>query len=59
MPFPLKVGQRTRLYVVFLRVDGSRSTVAGPPIWTSSNPAIVRIVEDGVICTTPLMPSSA
>jgi hypothetical protein len=46
MPFALKVGQRTHLHVAFLRVDGSRSTVAGPPIWTSSNPAMVAIVAD-------------
>jgi hypothetical protein len=46
MAFALKVGQRSRLHVAFLRIDGSRSTVAGPPIWTSSNPAMVRIVED-------------
>jgi hypothetical protein len=46
MSFALKVGQRSRLHVAFLRVDGSRSTVAGPPIWTSSNPAMVAIVED-------------
>ena len=46
MPFALKVGQRTRLHVAFLRVDGSRSPVEGPPIWTSSNPAMVAIVED-------------
>jgi hypothetical protein len=46
MPFALKVGQRTRLHVSFLRVDGSRSTVGGPPIWTSSNPAMIAIVED-------------
>src|SRR5262245_38960282 len=46
MPFALKVGQRTQLHVAFLRVDGSRSTVEGPPIWTSSNPAMVRIIED-------------
>jgi hypothetical protein len=46
MPFALKVGQRARLHVAFLRVDGGRSTVAGPPIWTSSNPAMVAIVED-------------
>jgi hypothetical protein len=46
MPFALKVGQRTHLHVAFLRVDGSRSTVVGPPIWTSSNPAMVAIVED-------------
>jgi hypothetical protein len=48
MPFALKVGQRTWLHVAFLRVDGSRSTVAGPPIWTSSNPAMVAIIEDPV-----------
>jgi hypothetical protein len=46
MAFALKVGQRTRLHVAFLRVDGSRSTVESPPTWTSSNPAMVRIVED-------------
>lgn len=46
MPFALKVGQRTRLHVAFLRVDGSRSTVVSPPIWASSNPAMVRIIED-------------
>jgi hypothetical protein len=46
MPFALKVGQRTRLQVAFLRVDGSRSTVAGPTIWTSSNPAMVAVVAD-------------
>ena len=46
MAFALKVGQHTRLHVAFFRVDGNRSTVAGPPIWTSSNPAMVRIVED-------------
>ena len=48
MPFALKVGQRTRLHVAFLRVDGSRSAVAGRPIWTSSNPAMVRIIQDPV-----------
>jgi hypothetical protein len=46
MPFALKVGQRTRLHVAFLRVDGRRSTLAGPPTWTSSNPAMIAIVED-------------
>jgi hypothetical protein len=46
MPFALKVGQRTRLHVTFIRIDGSRSTVERPPTWTSSNPAMVRIVED-------------
>lgn len=46
MPFALKVGQRTRLHVAFLRVDGTPGHIAGIPIWTSSNPAMVRIVED-------------
>jgi hypothetical protein len=46
MAFALKVGQRTRLRVAFLRADGSRSAVERPPTWTSSNPAMVRIVED-------------
>jgi hypothetical protein len=46
MPFALKVGQRTRLHVAFLRVDGSRSTIERPATWTSSNPAMVAIVED-------------
>jgi hypothetical protein len=46
MAFALKVGQRTRLHVAFLRVDGSRSSVESPPTWTSSNPAMIRIVED-------------
>jgi len=46
MLFALKVGQRTHLHVAFLRVDGSRSTVAGPPTWTSSNPAMVAVVAD-------------
>jgi hypothetical protein len=46
MPFALKVGQRTRLHVAFLRVDGSRSSVERPPTWTSSNPAMMRIIED-------------
>jgi hypothetical protein len=48
MAFALKVGQRTRLHVAFLRVDGNPGTVTGPPIWTSSNPAMVAIVEDPV-----------
>jgi hypothetical protein len=46
MAFALKVGQRTRLHVAFLRVDGSRSPVERPATWTSSNPAMVAIVED-------------
>lgn len=46
MAFALKVGQRARLHVSFLRVDGSPGTVAGPPTWTSSNPASVAIRED-------------
>jgi hypothetical protein len=46
MAFALKVGQRTRLHVAFLRVDGSRSPTERPPAWTSSNPAMVAIVED-------------
>jgi len=46
MAFALKVGQRTRLHVAFLRVDGSRSPTERPPTWTSSNPAMVAIVED-------------
>jgi hypothetical protein len=46
MAYALKVGQRTRLHVAFLRVDGSPGIVAGPPTWTSSNPAMVAIVED-------------
>jgi hypothetical protein len=46
MAFALKVGQRARLHVAFFRVDGSRSTVASPPTWISSNPAMVEIVED-------------
>jgi hypothetical protein len=46
MPFALKVGQRTRLHVAFLLADGSRSTVAEPPTWTSSNPAMVAILQD-------------
>jgi hypothetical protein len=46
MAFALKVGQRTHLHVAFLRVDGSPGTVAGPPTWTSSNPAMIAIVED-------------
>jgi hypothetical protein len=46
MPFALKMGQRTHLHVVFLRVDGNPGIVAGAPIWTSSNPAMVAIVAD-------------
>jgi hypothetical protein len=46
MAFALKVGQRTRLHVAFLRVDGSRSSAERPPTWTSSNPAMVAIVAD-------------
>jgi hypothetical protein len=46
MAFALKVGQRARLHVAFQRVDGSLGTVAGPPTWTSSNPAMIAIVED-------------
>jgi hypothetical protein len=46
MAFALKVGQRTRLRVAFLRVDGRTGTIAGPPTWTSSNPAMVAIVAD-------------
>jgi hypothetical protein len=46
MAFALKVGQRTRLRVAFLRADGRPGMVAGPPIWTSSNPAMVAIVPD-------------
>jgi hypothetical protein len=46
MAFALKVGQRTRRHVAFLRVDGSPGTIAGPPTWASSNPAMVAIVED-------------
>jgi hypothetical protein len=46
MAFALKVGQRTRFHAAFLRVDGSRSAVEAPPTWTSSNPAMVRLVED-------------
>jgi hypothetical protein len=46
MPLALKVGQRARLHVVFQRIDGSPGTVAGPPTWTSSNPAMIAIVED-------------
>jgi hypothetical protein len=48
MAFALKVGQRARLHVAFLRADGSRSAVERPPTWTSSNPAMVRIVEDSL-----------
>jgi hypothetical protein len=46
MAFALKVGQHTRLHVAFLRIDGSPGTVAGVPIWTSSNPAMAAIRED-------------
>jgi hypothetical protein len=46
MPFALKVGQRARLHVAFLHVDGSRSSVTTPATWTSSNRAMVAIVED-------------
>jgi len=46
MAFALKVVQRARLHVAFLRVDGSRSSLTTPAIWTSSNPAMVAIVED-------------
>jgi hypothetical protein len=46
MAFALKVGQRTRLQVAFLRVDGSRSSLTTPAIWTSSNPAMIALVED-------------
>ena len=46
MAFTLKVRQRTRLRVAFLRGDGSPGIIAGRPIWTSSNPAMVAIVAD-------------
>jgi hypothetical protein len=46
MAFALKVGQRTRLRVAFLRADGRPGTMAGPPTWTSSNPAMVAIIAD-------------
>jgi hypothetical protein len=46
MPFALKVRQRTRLRVTFFRTDGSRSPAVGPLIWTSSNPAMVRLIAD-------------
>jgi hypothetical protein len=46
MALALKVGQRTRLHVSFMRVDGSPGTVASPPTWTSSNPALVTISDD-------------
>jgi hypothetical protein len=46
MALALKVGQRTRLHVAFLRVDGSPGTIAEPPTWTSSNPAMVAISDD-------------
>jgi hypothetical protein len=48
MALALKVGQRARLHVSFMRVDGSPGPVAGPPTWTSSNPAIVAISDDPV-----------
>ena len=46
MAFALKVRQRTRLRVAFLRVDGIPGIMAGPPTWTSSNPAMITIVAD-------------
>lgn len=46
MALALKVGQRTRLSVSFMRVDGSPGTVASPPTWTSSNSALVAISDD-------------
>src|SRR5919108_3711664 len=46
MAFALKVGQRSRLRVTFLRVDGSPGAVAEPPTWTSSNPAMIAISAD-------------
>jgi hypothetical protein len=46
MAFALKVGQRTRLHVAFLRVDGRPGLLAAPPTWASSNPAMVAIVAD-------------
>ena len=46
MALALKVGQRTRLSVSFMRVDGSPGPVASPPTWTSSNPALVAISGD-------------
>jgi hypothetical protein len=33
MALALKVGQRTRLHVAFLRVNGSPRIIAGPPTW--------------------------
>ena len=48
MAFALKVGQRTRLRVAFLRVDSRPGAVKGAPLWTSSNPAMVRVVADPV-----------
>jgi hypothetical protein len=46
MALALKVRQRTRLRVAFLRVDGSPGIITGLPTWTSSNPAMVTIVAD-------------
>ena len=46
MAFALTVGQRARVHVAFQRVDGSLGTVAGPPTWTSSNPAMIALVDD-------------
>jgi hypothetical protein len=46
MPFALKVGQRTRLHVTFLTVDGRPGTITGPLTWASSNPAMVMLVTD-------------
>jgi hypothetical protein len=46
MALALKVGQRTRLSVSFMRVDGSPGPVASPPTWTSSNPALVAVRDD-------------
>jgi hypothetical protein len=42
MTLALKVRQRTRLRVAFLRIDGSPGIITGPPTWTSS----VTIVAD-------------
>jgi hypothetical protein len=46
MALALKVGQRTRLSVSFMRVDGSPGPVTSPPTWTSSNPALVAVRDD-------------
>jgi hypothetical protein len=46
MALALKVRQRARLRVAFLRVDGSPGIIAGRPTWTSSNPAMIAIVAD-------------